>query len=139
MPFDFGGNSGLPPRCALCTVCGILTPVMHMFVFRLTVAVLLLAVLSGCAGGPAQKKTARNGQEKTSPAVAAIYARLADDEKRYFAARDPATFKNDEGAATTAYQWAWNDAQDAAALCAKTRDCDAAKFDAAFARIRAQP
>lgn len=102
------------------------------------VAAVVTIALAGCAGGPAQKKSAANGQEKLSPAVAALYTRLADDEKRYFAARDPATFKNDETAATASYEWAWNDAQDAAALCAKTHGCDTTKFDAAFARMSGQ-
>ena len=108
-----------------------------MFTIRYCVAVILVGTLAGCAGQQ-QKKTVTNGQEKISPAAAALYTRLADDEKRYFAARDPATFKNDEAAATASYQWAWNDAQDAAALCAKTRGCETAKFDAAFARMSGQ-
>jgi len=108
-----------------------------MFKFRFCVAAAWLVALSGCAGGPAQKSP-KSGQEKVSPAVTALYTRLADDEKRYFAARDPATFKNDETAATASYQWAWNDAQDAAALCAKTRGCDTTKFDEAFARMSGQ-
>ncbi len=106
-----------------------------MFDWRGCVAMVLAVALSGCAGGPAQKKAAKDGQENLSPAVRALYARLADDEKRYFAARDPVAFKNDEASATATYQSAWNDAQDAAVLCAKTRDCDATKFDAAFARM----
>lgn len=109
-----------------------------MFNFRLCVAAGLVITLSGCASGPSQKTPPKNGQEKISPAVAALYTRLADDEKRYFAARDPATFKNDEATATASYQWAWNDAQDAAALCAKTHGCETAKFDAAFARMSGQ-
>ncbi len=108
-----------------------------MFTIRYCVAVVLVGALAGCVGQP-QKKAGTNAQEKISPAVAALYTRLADDEKRYFAARDPATFKNDEAAATTSYQWAWNDAQDAAALCVKTHGCDTAKFDAAFARMSGQ-
>ncbi|MBS0514535.1 MAG: transglycosylase SLT domain-containing protein [Proteobacteria bacterium] len=109
-----------------------------MLNFRLSVAVVVTIALAGCAGNPAQKQSAKNGQEKPSPAVAALYTRLADDEKRYFAARDLATFRADEAAATASYQWAWNDAQDAAALCAKTHGCDTAKFDVAFARMSGQ-
>jgi membrane-bound lytic murein transglycosylase D len=108
-----------------------------MFTIRYCVAVVLASALVGCAG-QAQKKPATTGQEKISPAAATLYARLADDEKRYFAAREPATFKNDEAAATASYQWAWNDAQDAGALCTKTRGCDTTKFDAAFARMSGQ-
>ncbi|MBR0344647.1 MAG: hypothetical protein IJI03_05220, partial [Rudaea sp.] len=90
-----------------------------MFTIRYCAAAVCVIALAGCAGQP-QKKSAKAGDEKVSPAVAALYTRLADDEKRYFAARDPATFKNDEAAATASYQWAWNDAQDAAVLCTKT-------------------
>ncbi|MFT3791737.1 MAG: transglycosylase SLT domain-containing protein [Rudaea sp.] len=106
-----------------------------MLNFRMCVAAAAALALAGCAGGPAQRKTGAQGQEKVSPATAALYARLADDEKRYFAARDPATYKNDEAAATASYEWAWNDALDAAAQCTKTHGCDVAKFDAAFARM----
>ena len=109
-----------------------------MYKIHWCVAAVLTIALAGCAGGPAQKKPAAKGQEKPTAAVAALYTRLADDEKRYFAARDPATFKNDEAVATASYQWAWNDAQDAAALCAKTHGCDTTKFDAAFARMSGQ-
>jgi membrane-bound lytic murein transglycosylase D len=106
-----------------------------MFKFRGYIAALLVITIGGCAGGPAQKK---NTGEKIDPAAQALYTRLTDDEARYFAARDPATFRNDETAATAAYQTAWNDAQDAAALCARTRGCDPAKFDEAFARMSGQ-
>jgi membrane-bound lytic murein transglycosylase D len=110
-----------------------------MFGFRGCVAALLIVAISGCASGPAQKKTAKDdGQEKISPAAQALYARLANDEANYFAARDPATFRNDETAATAAYQLAWDDAQDAAMLCAKTHGCDPAKFNEAFVRMSGQ-
>ncbi|MBN8887767.1 MAG: transglycosylase SLT domain-containing protein [Rudaea sp.] len=109
-----------------------------MFTIRYCAAAVCVIALAGCAGQP-QKKSAKAGDEKVSPAVAALYTRLADDEKRYFAARDPATFKNDEAAATASYQWAWNDAQDAAVLCTKTHGCDTTKFDAAFARMSGNP
>jgi membrane-bound lytic murein transglycosylase D len=112
---------------------------VRMFrLIRCGVAAAVVIVLAGCAGTASTKKPAANAQATVTPAVAALYTRLADDEKRYFAARDPATFKNDEAAATTSYQWAWNDAQDAAAQCAKTRGCDTTKFDAAFAHMSGQ-
>jgi membrane-bound lytic murein transglycosylase D len=67
--------------------------------------------------------------------VAALYARLDADEKRYNDAREPATFHQNEAAATAAYQSAWNHAQDAMALCARTRGCDSSRFTAAFTRM----
>lgn len=92
----------------------------------------MLAALAGCAAAPPK------GASQASPsnaAVNALYARLDADEKKYFAAREPATFSKDTAAATAQYKAAWDDAQDAQAQCGKTRGCDGARFDAAFARM----
>jgi membrane-bound lytic murein transglycosylase D len=115
-----------------------------MFIFRFraasslfvtTLFVTTLVGLSGCAGQAQKGNGVAPAAHVDSAAVAALYTRLDADEKRFFAARDPASFKNDEAAATTQYKMAWDDAQDGAALCAKTHGCDTARFDAAFARM----
>ena len=99
---------------------------------QILITALLVTWIAGCAAQPQ-----KNGAAPAAPgsAVAALYERLDNDEKRYFAARSPATFNSDPAAGTAQYKAAWDDAQDAQTLCAKTRGCDNARFDAAFARM----
>ncbi|MEP6940051.1 MAG: transglycosylase SLT domain-containing protein [Rudaea sp.] len=108
-----------------------------MFNFRFRAAQVcapvLVTLIAGCAAQPQKAGTAASAGP--GAAVAALYARLDNDEKRYFAARNPAMFNADPGANTTQYKAAWDDAQDAQALCAKTRGCDNARFETAFARM----
>src|SRR6185437_5851422 len=94
---------------------------------------MIATALAGCAATPA--KSGAVAAAPPSAAVVALYARLDADEKKYFAAREPETYNKDTAAATALYKAAWDDAQDAQALCAKTHGCDGAKFDAAFARM----
>ena len=108
-----------------------------MFNFRFHAAVFCISLVGatrrGCATPPAKKNAA--APAAPSAAVTALYARLDADEKKYFAARDPATYNKDAAAATAQYKAAWDDAQDAQTTCAKTHGCDGARFDAAFARM----
>ena len=106
-----------------------------MFNFRCCIASIMTVAIAGCAGQPQKGGAAKPASQTPSSATAALYTRLDADEKRFFAVRDPATFKNDEAGNTAAYTAAWDDAQDAAAQCPKIRDCDTARFDAAFARM----
>ncbi len=110
-----------------------------MFNFRCCILsiglAILAAALAGCAGLAQKGNAAKPAAQTPSAATAALYTRIEADEKRFFAARDPATFHNDEAANTAAYKAAWDDAQDAAAQCPKIRDCDNARFEAAFARM----
>lgn len=101
-----------------------------MFNFRCVVLSVPALLLAACAAQP-QKPAAH----VDSPEVKALYARLDADEKKYFAAREPATYAADPTASMAAYKQAWDDAQDAQAQCAKTRGCDTARFDTAFARM----
>ena len=101
-----------------------------MFNFRCVVVSLPALMLAACAAQP-QKPAAH----VDNPTVIALYTRLDADEKKYFAAREPAVFNADPTTATIAYKQAWDDAQDAQALCVKTRGCDTARFDAAFTRM----
>ncbi len=94
---------------------------------------MIATALAGCAATPAKNSAAPAAPP--SATVAALYTRLDADEKKYFAAREPETYNKDTAAATALYKAAWDDAQDAQTLCAKTHGCDGAKFDAAFARM----
>ena len=109
-----------------------------MFNFRSCAVALgagfILFDLSGCSTTPT-KNVNSAATTQANAAIASLYARLDADEKRYFAARDPAVFNKDGAAATAEYKAAWDDALDAQTLCAKTRGCDPARFDAAFARM----
>jgi membrane-bound lytic murein transglycosylase D len=108
-----------------------------MFNFRCRAATICIASLASLVSGCAATPTKNTAAAPSAPnaAAAALYARLDTDEKKYFAARDPATYNKDTTAATAQYKAAWDDALDAQATCAKTRGCDGARFDAAFARM----
>jgi len=101
-------------------------------IHRIHVAILFL-VLAACAA-PAPKKevpASADSATKTAEQITALYARLDADEKRYVAARGSAAGSNTETTAAES-KAALDDLQAASTQCLAIRECESARFLAAF-------
>ena len=105
-------------------------------------AVIALLTLGACAGQPVQKKSqpaaAPDAQAASNAEqIAALYARLDADVKRYSAARASAGTGNAEQSAAE-QKAALDDLQAASAQCLALHDCESQRFVAAFDHLLRQ-